>query len=255
VPQIINLYDACVRRFDDEVNQIVEHLAALGLAERTLIVIYSDHGCDFFENNTWGQGNTVEGSDPGARIPLIIVDPRQAETRQVDAVVRSVDLAPTLCTLLGLPPLPGADGVSLHALMEGRAEVPELPAFQETGVWLGRIPGQHPEHLRYPWLPDLLEVRDRRTGTLSLKDEYSDLLIEARDRMIRKGRWKLVYLPLGKGAEYRLYDVEQDPQCRFDLAARHPGMLDSLKAELIAWMLQEPGRRWQDEHLVPGRPV
>ncbi len=250
VPQIIALYDACVRRFDDEVAKIVTHLDTLGLTQRTLIVIYSDHGCDFFENNTWGQGNTVEGSDPGARIPLIIVDPRQQEGQRVNEVVRSVDLAPTLCALLDLPPLADTDGVSLQTLMEGRAAAPELAAFQETGVWLGRIPGQHPEHLRYPGLPDLLEVRDRRSGTLSLKDEYSDLIIEAKDRMIRKGRWKLVYLPLQHGAEYRLYDVAQDPQCLGDLAVRHPERLAELKAELVAWMQQDSSRRWQGEHLI-----
>ena len=54
--QIINLYDGCVARFDDEVKRIADHLHQCGLGENTIVVVYSDHGMEFFEHQTWGQG-------------------------------------------------------------------------------------------------------------------------------------------------------------------------------------------------------
>jgi arylsulfatase A-like enzyme len=39
-----------------------------------VVVIYSDHGMEFFEHNTWGQGNSAIG-DFSPRVPLIIADP------------------------------------------------------------------------------------------------------------------------------------------------------------------------------------
>ena len=72
--QIIDLYDGCVRSFDDEVKKIVEHVEACGLSDNTIIVIYSDHGFEFFEHDTWGQGNSAQG-EASPKIPLIISAP------------------------------------------------------------------------------------------------------------------------------------------------------------------------------------
>jgi len=251
LPQIMNLYDGCVRRFDDEVARICAHLEACGIADNTVLVVFSDHGTDFFENHTWGQGNTVIGSDPSARIPLLVVDPRRAAGGRVDAVTRSVDLMPTLLELLGLPCPEGVDGYSLMPFLDGRGEPAPRDAFQETGIWLGHVPGRDPEHLIYPRLLDLLDVPDKRSGTLAVRAELQDVVIEAKDRMVRSGRWKLVYLPLRRGARYLLFDVEADPACSRDLASANPEKVAELKARLIGWMTEDPGRIWIGEHLVP----
>ena len=74
--QIIDLYDGCVAQFDDEVGRMLEHLEACGLAQNTIVVVYSDHGMEFFEHDTWGQGNSAVG-DFSPRVPLVIRDPRK----------------------------------------------------------------------------------------------------------------------------------------------------------------------------------
>ncbi len=73
--QILDLYDGCVAQFDDEVGRLMRQLDDSGLAKDTIVLLYSDHGMEFFEHGTWGQGNSALG-DFSARVPLIIVSPR-----------------------------------------------------------------------------------------------------------------------------------------------------------------------------------
>jgi arylsulfatase A-like enzyme len=234
--QIRSLYDACARRFDDEVKRIIDHLEACGVLDRTLIVVYSDHGIEFFERDSWGQGNSVV-VDGSSRIPLILLDPRAAEGRRIEEVTRSIDVAPTILELLGLPVPKTMEGLSLVQRIEGRVDRVERTAFEETGIWFTRIPGLPEGHLHYPDLPVLLETPDKTLGTLSVKPEYRELVIRARDRAIRTDRWKLVYLPMASGEpRLELFDLTVDRACEHDVLRQHPEVADALKRELFAWM-------------------
>ncbi len=237
--QIIDLYDGCVKNFDDEVGLILDYLQASGLAENTLVVLYSDHGMEFFEHETWGQGNSAVG-DFSACVPVVMAGPGVTAATRLDGVTRSVDLAPTVLSLLGLPIPASMEGVSLAAALQGGAQ-PELSAFNETGIWLTHLPGIPVNHLRYPDLLEMLEVPDKRSGTLALKSEYQVRVVAAKDRMIRCGKWKLVYQPLDQDLLLRLYDMETDPDCRRDVATEMPAVTAQLWERLRAWMEWERG--------------
>jgi glycosyltransferase involved in cell wall biosynthesis len=113
--QIIDLYDGCVAEFDDEVGKMLAHLSACGLADNTIVVVYSDHGMEFFEHDTWGQGNSAVG-EASPRIPLVIRDPRRHARGKVHKVVGAGELAPTQREIAGRPaglcggPQPGCPG-------------------------------------------------------------------------------------------------------------------------------------------------
>lgn len=232
--QIIHLYDGCVAQFDDEVGKTMRHLENNGLLENTIVVLYSDHGMEFFEHGTWGQGNSALG-DFSARVPLIIADPRQPVAKRVDQVVRTIDLVPTLLELLNAPSVK-CDGASLVSAMTDNSINLNLSAFNETGIWIAPPPGMPKGHLQYPDLLELLDVPDDATGTLSIKSEYVNPVLLAKDRMIRVGRWKLVYQPLEVGKHLTLYDVEVDPGCTKDVAQEHPAQVEHLWAELRQWL-------------------
>jgi arylsulfatase A-like enzyme/glycosyltransferase involved in cell wall biosynthesis len=233
--QIVALYDGCVRNFDDEVRHIINHLEACRLVDNTIIVIYSDHGMEFFEHDTWGQGNSVRG-DFSARIPLIIVDPRLRGTGPCSRVVRSIDIVPTLLELARVAPNDDLDGVSLVPYLNGDETDLELPAFNETGIWLTDLPSTPADHLRYPGLLDLLEVPNRATGTLAIKHGFRQAIIDAKDRMIRLGSWKLTYEPMKNGARYALFDLATDPDCRHDVSETYPTVVRELQSRLLAWI-------------------
>lgn len=236
--QILDLYDSCVMRFDDEVGRLMGHLDESGLADNTIVVIYSDHGMEFFEHNTWGQGNSAI-ADVSPRVPLIIADPSLSPVKH-DGVVRSIDLMPTLLERVGISVPANLDGRSLLPVLRGKAMQEDLAAFNETGIWIADIPGLPAEHLRYPNLLELLEVPDKASGTLAIKEEYQRITIRAKDRMIRRGRWKLVYQPLQEGCLLRLFDTHTDPECARDLYDQEPEIAASLWQQLKAWMLQDP---------------
>lgn len=236
--QILALYDGCVAQFDAEVGRLLAMLEDSGLARNTIVVLYSDHGMEFFEHDTWGQGNSAVG-DFSARAPLVIADPRLPGGERIEEVVRSIDVAPTLLELAGAPYL-HCDGVSLADCMRDPGKVPQLKAFNETGLWIAAMPSLPPRHLSYPGLLDLLDVPDASTGTLALKPEYRHRVVLAKDRMVRDGRWKLVYQPLEDGMRLSLFDLASDPGCTVDLAAREPHVVARLWAELREWMASDP---------------
>ncbi|PWB59962.1 MAG: arylsulfatase [Nitrosomonadales bacterium] len=227
--QIVDLYDGCVRNFDDEVKKIVDHVRQCGLEDNTIIVIYSDHGMEFFERETWGQGNSVIVDD-SARIPLIIVDPRGARNLVVAETTRAIDLAPTLLDLSGHGSADqGFDGVSLAGVIRGETAMPELNAYYETGIWFTKIPGLGDDHLHYPDLPDLLEVQNKQAATIGIKPALRDRIIAAKDRALRVGEWKLVRLALQDGPKWLLFDVSRDPDCRHDVGDAHPEVVEALR--------------------------
>jgi arylsulfatase A-like enzyme/glycosyltransferase involved in cell wall biosynthesis len=237
--QIIDIYDGCVAEFDDEVGAMLRHLDASGLSNNTIVVVYSDHGMEFFEHDTWGQGNSAVG-DFSPRIPLLIRDPRKPARGKVDQVVRSIDFAPTLLELVGIEPAQSMEGVSLVGCFEQNESCPRLDAFNETGVWIADIPGLPEDHLRYPNLFELLEVPNTATGTMSIKPEYVPRIMDAKDRMIRSGRWKLTYQPLTHGHFLQLFDVEADPLCKHNLIEQHKDVADMMWLNLSNWIHRTP---------------
>lgn len=232
VQQIIDLYDGATRQFDDAVAKVITHLRAQGLDKNTIIVIYSDHGADLFEQGTWGQGNTVLGRDPSARIPLLIIDPSREKSHTVNKTVRSVDLAPTLLTLLNLPIPKSMEGVSLLPYLEDPEADLGLYSYTETGSWLGNIPGMAEKHLRYPPLLNMLYVPDVSTGTLAIEPKFIPQIIKAKDRMVRNDQWKLISLPLVDGDVYWLFNVSTDPDCTENVISQYPNIANDLKNAL-----------------------
>lgn len=235
--QIVDLYDGCVQNFDAEVEKTINHLSQCGLMQSTIIVIYSDHGMEFFERGTWGQGNSVIVDD-SARIPLIVVDPLSPNGQTIAEVARTVDIAPTLLSMVGLNEIPNEmDGASLADVVRGKHTMPELSAYYETGIWFTKIPVLGADHLHYPELPELLEVQNKVTATIGLKPSMHKLIIDAKDRALRIGRWKLVRLACKNGPEWLLYDMENDPDCTMDVGSKFPGIEEFMRVQGTAFWL------------------
>ena len=107
------------------------------MGEDALVVVYSDHGEEFFEHGQMGHGHNL--SEELLMVPLIIRDPSLPAGR-VSAPVSLIDIAPTILDLLSLPLPEGEvamDGVSLVQAAHG--DPPALSALQHRPQAYGRI--------------------------------------------------------------------------------------------------------------------
>lgn len=275
VRQVQGLYDGAVGAFDAATGRVLAALERLGLAERTIVVVTAGHGESLFEGGRGrGHGAHLFG-DEGTHVPLVIYDPRvagagardvasprpdarggagEAGGRRERALVRDVDLAPTLYELAGIAPPRDLDGRSLAPALRGAPLAPRF-AYAETDLWLDEdVPGL-PAHLRlpYPGLVGLTELDARRGAALVLREEMREVTRTARHRMVRDARWKLVYAPTRAGVRYMLFDTEADPGEVDDVAAAHPDEVARLRAALWSWMLEDSTMEQRDGFLVPVR--
>ncbi len=134
------LYDSGIRYTDAQLGRLFARLDERGLLERTLVVVTSDHGEEFWEHGGWGHGHPMY--EHQSRVPLIVRLPDgmaaalglQAGPRVVRQQVRLVDLYPTILDLLGVPLEHRVQGRSLRPLLAGR-RLPAVDAFSESTYW------------------------------------------------------------------------------------------------------------------------
>lgn len=115
--QCLHGYYAAISYVDAQVGRLLATLDETGLAKNTVIVFWSDHGYYMGEHTWWGaKHNNYEGA---TRNTLIIAAPDQKTAGQsTEALAQSVDLAPTLTELCGLPTNSGFQGRSLKPVIE-----------------------------------------------------------------------------------------------------------------------------------------
>lgn len=112
-------YAACVSYADTQVGYLLEELEQAGAANRTIVVLWGDHGWHLGEHAIWGKHALFEES---LRAPLIIAPPRVPKPgASTEAIVETLDLFPTLCDLAKLPTPKFAHGESLKPILEDPA--------------------------------------------------------------------------------------------------------------------------------------
>ncbi len=119
---------------DQLIGQLRAQLARLGLAENTVILFASDHGITHGE---FGLGGKALNYESCLRIPLVAYDPRtakQLKTHRSPALVQSVDIAPTMLDLAGLPIPAEMQGQSFRPALAGAAFRGRSHAFAEN-LW------------------------------------------------------------------------------------------------------------------------
>jgi len=108
-----------ITRVDMAVGKIMEELWRLGLDENTVVIYTSDHGSMLGAHGLAGKWLMYEES---IRVPLVIRDPRlPAELRgkRCEKMALSIDMAPTMLSLAGVPIPEGVQGRSLEPLVWG----------------------------------------------------------------------------------------------------------------------------------------
>ncbi|MEO0343283.1 MAG: sulfatase-like hydrolase/transferase [Pseudomonadota bacterium] len=118
---------------DTLIGRVLDHLDATGQAERTLIVLWSDHGQQFGEK---GGLRKFTLSERSLRIPMIFSGPGIQPSR-VKEPVSLLDMYPTVMSVLGLEAPDAMDGSDLSGLIYGLSD---LPRDHVLSIW-GREDG------------------------------------------------------------------------------------------------------------------
>ncbi len=126
------LYDEKINDIDARFAAFIEYMKDLGVLDKTVIVLFSDHGTEFYEHRRFDHGHTLY--DELIHVPIIIWLPGAKDVRAVTDQVRAIDVLPTLVELLGI-----SSPEKLRQQMQGKSLVPvmsgermALPAFSET---------------------------------------------------------------------------------------------------------------------------
>jgi len=210
------LYDGGVAYLDAYLFRLFEALGRLKLTDRTMLVIFSDHGEEFWDHGSVLHAHTLY--QELLHVPLIIRVPGyERYSGRVSELVSLIDVVPTILDALDIDPPDGLQGRSLLPAMRGEP-FPPRPALSEGlafGLDLQAIIHADFKLIRYNHLPG------RQTQLYYLaKDpqERHDLvgeLVEMRERLAG------------------LLDAQTSP-----LAAKVPHPLDRLPQGIDAKTLQ-----------------
>jgi arylsulfatase A-like enzyme len=195
-------YDYEIAFVDRYVGEILDGIEAAGIADKTVVVLVSDHGEAFGVHRFAGQRMFFHGQtlyDELLRVPLIVKVPGQ-QPRVVATPTMLIDVAPTLLDLYKVPRPADFVGRSLLPALVGE-ELPPRPVHAEL------LPAPSWDHA-------------------------------ARMRVLADGKTKLFYRVSDNAFER--YDLSTDPEERTDLWGKDAAADQAAKTELVEWM--ESGR-------------
>lgn len=206
--KVIPAYMGLIKQCDDQLGRLLDHMEAQSTLKDTMIVLTSDHG-DYLGDHWLGEKDLFH--EQSVKVPMIIYDPRAeadaARGTVCDALVESIDLAPTFVEFAG--------GKVADHILEGRSLTP----------WLH---GETPD-----WRTFAISEYDYSATPQAVK-----LGLEPRDArlfMVFDGRYKLMHAE--GGLRPMLFDLETDPDEFHDLAKgdTHQGEINRLYDHLFTW--------------------
>ncbi len=128
------LYNGEVAYTDRELGRLLDGLKEMKLDSSTIIVVTSDHGEEFLDHGGFEHGHTLY--DELIHVPLIIRWPGHIPANVVArSEIRHVDVAPTVCSLTGVPADAGFRGRDLAPLWAPDAPRADRPVYGEGNFW------------------------------------------------------------------------------------------------------------------------
>jgi len=204
-------YLRCVAAIDEGLGRLLDHLDQSGLARDTVVIFTSDQGFFLGEHGWYDKRWMYE---PALRTPLMLRWPGMDAPGSVRTeLVQNIDIAPTLCELGGVAPLPGIHGRSLLPLLGAGAD----PDWRDA--------------IYYHY-----QQRDSGRTSHTVAPHYG----------VRTARHKLIYLYDTR--EWELFDLVDDPEELVNLAgeAAHVALFDDLKRRLAELRLEFGDRSGPD---------
>lgn len=219
-----------VTKMDQQAGEILRQLEEDGLAEKTVVFFWGDHGRGLPRHKRWVY-------DSGIHVPLIIRWPGRIKGGEVcEDLVSCVDFAPTVLSIAG---------AAIPAYMQGRAFLGQQKGKTREYIFAGRerMDAKSDDHIRC--------VRDRRHKYIRnfMPERPYAQPIPYRDKMPIMKEWRRLnaegkltgpqrlFFRETKPAE-ELYDIVSDPHEINNLAESpaHREVLERMRGVLDEWI-------------------
>jgi len=130
---LVALYDGEVAHTDDDIGELLRVLDDMKLADKTLVVVTSDHGEGVMEHGQLWHDNSL--FEELIHVPLILRLPNVLpQSLRLSGNTSHVDLMPTVLGLLHIPEPSTLQGTDLSAICRGETKsFPDRILFSELG--------------------------------------------------------------------------------------------------------------------------
>lgn len=187
-------YNQQIYGVDYAMGMIMEELERQGVADNTVVIFSSDNG---FFNGSHGLGSKVLPYEEGARVPLIIYDPRHAAAgkgRRSSAVTGNIDIGATIIDLAGISKPREMDGRSLLPIVHGkqprvRMSMPIINAWGPVGAQCLSVVTEQYKFCYWPYgegMEPSEELFDLKNDPYELKNVIGDNKLRQELGMMRR---------------------------------------------------------------------
>ena len=177
---LVRSYLASVSFVDAQVGRLLDALAARGLADNTIVVVWGDHGWHLGEKLITGKNTLWERS---TRVPLIFAGPGVSQGGRCLRPAELLDIYPTLAELCGLPARSDLEGHSLGPQLRDASAERTWPAITSHNQGNHAVRSERWRYIRYADGSE--ELYDRSADphewqNLAMKPEHAAVMAEHR---------------------------------------------------------------------------
>lgn len=209
---LISLYNGAVKYFDNNFERIVDYFKKIDMLNKTIIILTSDHGEEFWEHDGFAHGHSLYNEV--LRVPLIIRYPPRLPAKRANSRCQLLDIFPTVLNIARIPNGYELRGNDLTSLISNQQQDSET-VFAE-GILFG---SEKRGIIKDTW--KLIEDTGKRD------EDTFEILGD-----ITKYRAK-------DEQESKLYNIAEDFREKFNLIEKHPRIANHLKKLIVAIMTSD----------------
>ena len=162
--RLIHGYYACVSYIDAQIGRLLDELDRLKLSDKTVIILWGDHGWKLGEHAGWCKHTNFELD---THVPMILSVPgMETAGKRTSALTEYVDIYPTLCEACGLTIPSHLEGHSMMPLLDNPQRSWKRASFSQYPR--GRVMGYSMRTKRFRYT----EWQNRKTGEVLARELY-----------------------------------------------------------------------------------
>lgn len=225
------LYYDEISRLDSYLGQVMAELKTQGVDENTMVIYMTDNGRPFPRCKT-------RMYDSGIKTPFIVRWPKNLKKGRTDALISSIDIAPTFCELAGATISETFQGVSFAPVMDNYSEKTRDYIVGEHNWHDYQAHERAIRNQKYLYIRNAFPHFNASPPADAVRSlTYIEMIVLQKEGELNEKQLDCFIQP--RFAE-ELYDVQNDPY-QFNNLAKNPDFnneLDEMRKKLDNWIVE-----------------